>query len=334
MVTILVTGAGGGVGISVIKAARLGGYRVIACDMNPLSAGLLRADIRYVTPPIKSANYIPFIIDICVKEKVDAIIPGSDHHLQTLADQKKEIEKNTDAKVIVGTWQAVAIGRSKSETQRFLRKSGLRHIPTKLVRGEVSSELSFDYPMIVKPEHGSGSVGLFKVNNKKELDVFIKRLMPEMAVVQKCISSPEEEYTTGVMFSIDHKLLGSITLKRELKKGDSYRTWSGDFPEIRSEMEKIGKRLDTCGPLNLQCRMTDEGPVVFEINPRFSGTTCVRAYLGFNDVKMVVENFLYGTVPESTDYKKGVCMVRYLNEIYITEDELARLERGHTEVYL
>ena len=170
----------------------------------------------------------------------------------------------------------------------------------------------------MKPDDGSGSVNLFKAFDGLELIHCLNYLTKRgvTPVVQELLLPDDQEYTTGVMFGANKTFLGAIPLKRRIKKGSTYRAWSGDYPEVLEEMVKIGKALDTPGPLNLQCRLTERGPVVFEINPRFSGTTCVRSELGFTDVKMVVEHFLHGIIPE-IDYEKGVTMIRYLQEMYV-----------------
>lgn len=332
-ISVLVTGAGGGVGVSIIKAAKLAGYKIIAVDMKLLSAGLLRSDRGYLVPKATSPDYIPKLIEICRKENVDALIPGSDPELPVITSSKKQIEEKTDTVVVVCAREAVETGRSKYKTYRFLKKSGFPYCESALKDGASELAEKVGFPLVVKPDTGSGSVDSFIASDKDELKFYIKQVERRgwIPLIQECLQPPDEEYTTGVMFSRDLQLIGSITLRRHLKKGSSYVAISEDFPRVRLEMERVAKELHTSGPLNLQCRLTDRGPVIFEINPRFSGTTPVRAVLGFNDVKFVVENFLFGVIPQDVSYKKRVAMVRYLNEVYIKEEGLESLKkRKHT----
>jgi carbamoyl-phosphate synthase large subunit len=46
----------------------------------------------------------------------------------------------------------------------------------------------------------------------------------------------------------------------------------------------IAQGLDLRGSMNIQLRLTDMGPRVFEINPRFSSTVLMRHRIGFSDV--------------------------------------------------
>lgn len=46
--------------------------------------------------------------------------------------------------------------------------------------------------------------------------------------------------------------------------------------------------INSKGPLNIQCRMVDNELYVFEINPRFSGTSPFRTLFGFNEADILV----------------------------------------------
>jgi carbamoyl-phosphate synthase large subunit len=61
-----------------------------------------------------------------------------------------------------------------------------------------------------------------------------------------------------------------------------------DDSEIMSTCRTIAEGLDLRGSMNVQLRLTDIGPRVFEINPRFSSTTLMRHQLGFSDVQWAV----------------------------------------------
>ena len=84
---------------------------------------------------------------------------------------------------------------------------------------------------------------------------------------------------------------------------------------------RIAKRLGACGPLNIQCRLTEDGPSVLEINPRFSGTTSIRAAVGFNEPDILIRNFLENEEFGRIDYRKGIIALRGLaNVIQSSQD--------------
>ena len=53
--------------------------------------------------------------------------------------------------------------------------------------------------------------------------------------------------------------------------------------------ETIAKGLNLQGSMNVQMRLTEKGPRVFEINPRFSSTVLMRHRLGFSDVLWAID---------------------------------------------
>jgi hypothetical protein len=98
--------------------------------------------------------------------------------------------------------------------------------------------------------------------------------------------------------SFEGELLGSIAIKRRIQerlstlyKLKNYQKdprplyiSSGisqgivdDFNDIREISEKIALKLNSRGPINIQCRKSENKKNVFEINPRFSGTESLTA---------------------------------------------------------
>ena len=53
---------------------------------------------------------------------------------------------------------------------------------------------------------------------------------------------------------------------------------------------QIAESLDLFGSINIQLRLVEkEGPMVFEINPRFSSTVGMRHMIGFSDLIWSIE---------------------------------------------
>ncbi len=77
--------------------------------------------------------------------------------------------------------------------------------------------------------------------------------------------------------------------------------------------------LDSRGPLNIQCRWCNEELVIFEINPRFSGTTLLRALAGFNEPDLLIRYHVLGEeIERRFDYAYGT-VVRGLSEAFYTD---------------
>jgi carbamoyl-phosphate synthase large subunit len=91
-----------------------------------------------------------------------------------------------------------------------------------------------------------------------------------------------------------------------------------NFPEVRKLSEKVANVLGSSGPLNIQCRKTERGIVIFEINPRFSGTTSIRAICGQNDPDILIRSRIYKEKFTQVKYRKGL-VLRSLGNLFIED---------------
>ncbi|HEU5487979.1 MAG TPA: ATP-grasp domain-containing protein, partial [Candidatus Nitrosotalea sp.] len=79
------------------------------------------------------------------------------------------------------------------------------------------------------------------------------------------------------------------------------------------------------GAINIQSKMINGKPKIFEINARFSATSPLRAVAGINEPDIVFRNLILGENIKTREYKKLVCM-RYWNEVYIPYSTYKKVE--------
>ena len=94
-----------------------------------------------------------------------------------------------------------------------------------------------------------------------------------------------------------------------------------DFKDIEKMGMEIAKKIDSDGPLNIQCRKINDEISVFEINPRFSGTITARSLVGHNEPDIFCSYKLFGEIPEKIDHASG-CVMRDFNEKVLSLDKL------------
>ena len=80
-------------------------------------------------------------------------------------------------------------------------------------------------------------------------------------------------------------------------------------PQVQEMCEKIAVGLNLCGSMNIQLRITNHGPRVFEINPRFSSTVLMRHRFGFTDVLWALAE-AEGKTVVYPDFPKNGILVR------------------------
>lgn len=285
---VLVTGAGALLGQGVIKSLHLAetDYYIIAVDPDPRSVGLYWADKHYLVPMATDSRYLGSICRVIEKERPDAVLIGTDVELMILAENREGIEADYNTHVIVSSPEVIQIADDKWLTYNFLKDNGFPFPKSALDRDEVPG-----FPLIVKPRIGARSVGVHRVETLHDLDHALS--IVDNPIIQEDVSTPDKEYTSGVIV-FDGVAKAVITMRRDLKDGNTYRAYTIPDSPFDPMLLKMAEALGGTGPLNFQFRDDGGVPKVFEINARFSGTTPIRAHVGLNEVDQIIRHVVLG----------------------------------------
>jgi carbamoyl-phosphate synthase large subunit len=350
-INVMVTGVGGGGhGEQILKALQLAStdYEIVGCDMSPTSKSLLEVHHPYLAPPADAPDYIPCILAICKKHNVQALFHGSEAELKAMSHARKKIE-DTNIFLPINPGSVIDTCMDKFKTMKFLAEQGFLFPETIKVSSPEDIEKINFLPAVLKPSIGGGaSVNLFLAQTKKELYMFSEYLSSIYSefIVQQYVGTADSEYTVGILISMDGELLNSIAVKRHILSSLSNRIKIknrtgntkfgpilvissgisqgeiGRFPEVTKPCEKIAMAMGCRGAVNIQCRMVDGKIYVFEINPRFSGTTSLRAMVGYNEPDILIRKHLLGeNIKPNFTYKSGL-IVRGLEEKFINNFKL------------
>jgi len=328
--TVLVTGAGGTLAVSIFKSFRQSALapRIVATDAKPRSVGLFRADAAYVLPAVvpDERPYLDRLREICLVERVDLVCFGSDVELRRVAPHADEVFRATGARLIVNRPAAVDTFLDKWLTACALRENDLP-VPDTVLASDGAAVPAFlaqhSFPLVVKPRHGSGSKNLFVVHGQDELEAAC-RWTPE-PVLQEYLLPDDEEYTVGIYRSPRRGYVGQIVLRRSLGGGLTYKAEVVRDEAIEATCRRLVDAFDLWGPVNVQLRKTAQGVRVFEINPRFSGSGPMRAYFGFNEAELCLRDLLLDE-PLAQPEIRGGCALRFWDELYLAPDECSPAE--------
>jgi len=319
-VKVLVTGAGALLGqgiIRTLRASTLDSF-IVGADPSPLAAGLYWADQAYLLPFANDAAYIDSITAILEKEHPDALLVGTDVELNVLATHRGAIERTFGTHVLVSDRRVVEIADDKWLTFEWLQTQGFP-VPRSCLRGaelELIDEVGF--PLIVKPRIGARSVGVSMARNQEELRQALD--LNEEVIIQELVGRDDTEFTAGALV-FDGECKASIVMRRELRDGNTYRAFTGPYPEFNDVVQRICVQLGPYGPVNLQFRLHHDALTVFEINARFSGTTPFRRYAGFNEVEMALRHLVFGA-PIAQPKVDSLVVLRYWDEIVLQPRQL------------
>lgn len=326
----MVLGLGGNVSQGILKALALSPLqcRIVGGCISPMALGLYTVDRSYVTPLAKDPSFLEWLIATCKDEGVQAVLSGVEPVLSIMAGHAGEIRKQTGAVCIVSSPHHLDIGGDKLVTCQWLQSQGF-HYP-RYAASENRDELEklakeCGYPLIAKPRRGKGARGVIEIRNASELELVSTR--PD-TVVQEYLGDPDSEYTAGCFCDRDGQVRGTLILRRELQYGTTVRAEAGEFPEMREEAVRIASALRPMGPCNIQMRMANGRPVCFEINVRFSGTTPLRARMGFNEVHESIRHFVLGKPASDLPLITSGIVLRYWNEMYIDSEAYTTLCRS------
>jgi carbamoyl-phosphate synthase large subunit len=323
VIRVLVTGAGSGVGQGIIKALRISTLplHIISSDISPLNSALFRTDEALLLPKVESTGALDIIIERIRKANIDVIMIGSEFDLHFFAKHYLIIEEETGALIVVSPIGTVKIAEDKWLTTEFLRKNNLPFAHAYLPSGledAVMMAKNWGYPFVLKPRSGTSSRHVHIINSKDQLSLFFDQVPTPM--LQKMINKPSEflnhEYTCSVFKCSDESLLGPFTARRTLRGGNSWVVEVAPFEQLFHLLTSIGDMLPIMGSLNVQLMIGNDGPVPFEFNTRFSGTTAVRAHFGFNEPEMAIRNYFLKEEVKDPIIKQGIAF-RYLEEVFI-----------------
>jgi carbamoyl-phosphate synthase large subunit len=305
---VLVSGCGGDIGQSIGKI--LNEYDLInnlyGCDITDKNAAKFIYSNFFIGLPCNNIHYISYLEEFVAKNDIDFIIPISEPELRFFS--KENINKIGKAELILASSLALEVGFDKLKTAEFLKKENL---PFPITHSIADLDSLENFPLIMKSRTGSGSS---TVSIVRDNDTFknLKKNNPGF-IVQEFLDGENGEFTCGV-FRCKNGIIRSIILKRELLGGFTGYGEVIENHEISKLLHDVAEKLHLTGSINVQLRLTSKGPVVFEINPRFSSTVRFRHLFDFKDVEWSIEDKLGLPISDYTETAIGKKLYKGFNE--------------------
>lgn len=283
--TILVTGCGGDISQSMGKILKdyQGAERVLGCDLHNDHAGHFIFHECFVVERASSPLYLDTMTRLIDQQQVDIMIPATEYELEFLL--KNGIDRIGNCCLIKPDNRSIEIGLDKYKTAKFLEAQGFPY-PKTFLLSELKEPL---IPCVIKERRGSGSKSV-QVVKDQETFALVSRLIKD-AICQQYLDADDQEFTCG-LFRTKSGMTRSIIFRRKLTGGFSGFGVVESNEAISDLLQKMASALDLTGSINVQLRLYNGIPLVFEINARFSSTVLFRHLLGFHDLIWSIEEAL------------------------------------------
>lgn len=299
-----------------IEQGRINGH-VIAADVNPLSPAVHVAERWYSVPLATAPNYLDAIVSICEAEHIGLIVPTIDDELELFAEAADWLERR-GIRVAVSPAETNRICNDKLATCAHLRGHGVAAAETWLP-GQVPAHMS--YPLFIKPRVGRGGVGAFPVRSPRDLAFFSDYV--ESPIIQTYLNGPE--FTIDVFCDFHHRPLAIVPRERVVvRAGVMDRGRTVKDSALIALGQDVATALPFTGAANIQCRVVDGVPTVFEINPRFSGGIPLTIAAGADFPRFLVDLVVGRAVPPRIGrFRDQLWMTCYETALFVEASELA-----------
>lgn len=275
--SVLITGCGSDIGQGLCRILKITNtaQKVIGCDIHEDHLGRLMFDSCVQIPRASDPGYFEALSAVVRQYHIDLIIPASEAEISRFIVADQLLEFN-GVPLILANKKSIQVGLDKLKTANFLKENGLAYPWTIYVK----DGLPINVPCILKMRQGQGSKNIVKIEDM-ELAKYYQSKRPD-DIWQELLLPNDQEYTCGLYRSLCGEIR-TIAIKRTMLGGLTNEGIVVSDSAIDEYLKKIAVSLDLYGSINVQLRLTEKGPIAFEINPRFSSTVVFRHLLGFQD---------------------------------------------------
>lgn len=273
--------------VDYFREALGGNGRVVATNSGQTYA-MSRADAAFISPLIYDQHYLPFLMDVCQREKIDAVMSLFDIDLPVLA-KHRDVLAGIGTHFIGPNYETALLCNDKFRTETFLHVGGIKTPRSCLniaqaLEWVAAGEIAF--PLLIKPRWGMGSIAVFIARDAEELQVLYGKCryeiehsylayesMPqidEAVIIQQFL--PGQEYGLDIYKDLSGGFAGAIAKKKiAMRAGETDVGQVVDAMPFESLICCVVEGLDFSGVLSVDCFLADSQLYGVEINPRISG---------------------------------------------------------------
>jgi carbamoyl-phosphate synthase large subunit len=301
---ILLTGVGKRYDIVACFAALT---TTVVADASPLAPAQYAAQVRASVPMIEEDGYVPALEALCEQHDVGAVLPLTDLDIEVLARAREDGR----LPAMVPASEIARATFDKYETHLMLERLGFPSPPTVLSSADLDS---IDYPVMVKPTHGSGARSIHRAHDAGEARFFVG-YVHEGTMVQRAMGGPE--LSIDCLGDMSGRCLNAIPRTMlESRGGESIKGQVIKDEELIALGREVMEALSVVGPATIQVfRDPDLGVRITDVNTRFGGAFPAPVYgalEGRTYPELIVRMACGETIePHVGEFRAGMTFSRY-----------------------
>ncbi len=306
--------------------APLGG-KVYAANSNPYAAAFGSAAAGFVVPGLHDPLYIDTLIQICHEYEIEAIIPLFDLELPVLAEARERMASE-GIRAIVSSPNVVKTCYDKWQTKsflddhRFLTPQAFASMDPVL---EALAAKTIEFPLVLKPRWGTGSIGVMEVEDEKDLQQLYGKVVRAIETSYLSAESSEEpkravliteklggyEYGLDVVNDLHGNYITTFPKKKiAMRSGETDIAMTVDHPDLMQLGHEIAEKLGHIANLDVDVVVTQKGMYVLDMNPRFGGGYPFSHLAGANLPAAIVA-WLHGEPADPANFQMAADVIGF-----------------------
>ena len=249
------------------------------------------------------------LLDILKADRYDVVIPMTDFSATMLSRHKEEVSKYTAP--AVNDWDIFMQAGDKLNTMISCMDNDIPCPYTLRTVKTIDDVLNSDieYPFIIKPRVGYGSIGFHVINNEQDLKRVFDSSVKEHGdmLVQEYIPQTDIQYKCEVFIDGNGDVKSAVVFDKTrwypIDGGSTCCSAAVNRPDIVENSVKLLKAIGWrgYGDVDLIQDPRDHVAKIMEINPRITASVKVCFAAGVDFARQIVE---YETGRSVTEYKE------------------------------
>ncbi len=320
---ILVTDAGRGSAVTIIRSLGRAGWEVIAADSDPAAIGFSSRyacdKVVYPRPGTAPERFVEVLLENVRRLGVDLVLPVTDAVLQPLISASALFDGV--CKLGIPDREAYEIVTDKSRTLQLADRLGIPRPRTCRVRTLDDLEQlgsSLEFPVVVKPECSvklcsNGEYRSFSVSYARDMDALRETMIDLGGEVGVLL----QEYTAGAGCGIEivadrgeclcvfeHRRLAEVPVTGG---ASAWRESVATDPVLLSYAKKLVAELEWTGPIMVEFKVGEKISLM-EINGRVWGSLPLAVAAGVDIPRIWAGIYLEAsdTPPTRSEYPTGI----------------------------